>query len=144
MTAGDARAHLQADERRAIGVAVSGAACRDAAVQTMLLAHLIDGNTRDLADLRKSVARRDWPDVHRCLHRIKGSAALARCKTLVAAGKSLDSAAGQGNAAVVNTLLPRYAAILKEFNDTLEALRPGQCHRSSDQDSGASTSTNLT
>jgi HPt (histidine-containing phosphotransfer) domain-containing protein len=143
MTLGDASVHLKADERRAIGAAISSAACHDPTVRTMLLAQLMDANTTDLADLRRAVVRRDWPGVNRTLHRIKGSAALARCPTLVAAGKSLESAAGNGNAAVVNTLLPRYAAILKEFNDTLSALRPGRSHRSSEHDPGVSDSTNL-
>ncbi|WP_082926233.1 Hpt domain-containing protein [Cupriavidus sp. D384] len=143
MTPGGAWIHLVADERHAIGIAVRGAACHDATVQAMLVARLLDGNAEDLNALRKAVALRDWPAVQRSLHRIKGSAALARCNTLVAAGKSLESAAGQGNAAVINTLLPRYTAILKEFNDTLLALRPGRCQHAGEHDSDASTSTNL-
>ena len=143
MTSGRARPHLADDERRAIAAAVANAARHDVTVRAMLLTRLLDANLADLEHLRRAVCRRDWPTVHRSLHRIKGSAALARCNTLVAAGKSLESAAGQGNAAVINTLLPRYTAILKEFNDTLLALRPGRCQHAGEHDSDASTSTNL-
>lgn len=144
MSPGRSCVHLKPDECRAIGVAVASAACRDATVQTMIVTHLLDANDKDLAELRRAVARRDWPDVQHCLHRIKGSAALARCTSLLAAGKSLESAAGQGNAAVVNTLFPRYVAILKEFSDTLSALRPGRCHRPGDPAANAPASGNLT
>ncbi|WP_257993587.1 Hpt domain-containing protein [Cupriavidus pauculus] len=109
----------------------------------MLVARPLDGNTTDLQALRNGVALRDWPAVQRSLHRIKGSAALARCNTLVAAGKSLESAAGQSNAAVINTLLPRYTAILKEFNETLLALRPARCQYDGGHSRDASPSTNL-
>ena len=143
MTPGGACPHLAAEERHAIAVAVRGAACHDATVQAMLVARLLDGNAADLDALRKAVTLRDWPTVQRSLHRIKGSAALARCNTLVAAGKSLESAAGHGNAAVVNTLLPRYTAILKEFNDTLLALRPGRCQSAGEHTPDASPSTKL-
>ncbi len=124
MTLVGGHSRLSADEREAIGTTLANAARRDAAVQAMLVRRLLDTNAADLADLRRAVSRRDWPGVHRSVHRIKGAAALARCTTLVAAGKSLESAAGQGSAAVVNTLLPRYIAILAEFNDTLSALCP--------------------
>lgn len=142
MNTGTACIHLTAEERHAIGVAVRGAACHDATVQAMLVARLLDGNAADARALRKAIALRDWAAVQRSLHRIKGSAALARCNTLVAAGKSLESAAGQANAAVVNTLFPRYTAILKEFNDTLLALRPGQ-GGAGEHDLDAFPSTNL-
>ncbi|MCA3183767.1 MULTISPECIES: Hpt domain-containing protein [unclassified Cupriavidus] len=143
MTAGGTCPHLSAEERHAIAVAVRGAACHDATVQAMLVSRLLEGNASDLRTLRKAVALRDWPTVQRSLHRIKGSAALARCNTLVTAGKSLESAAGQGNAAVVNTLLPRYTAILKEFDDTLLALRPAQCQCADAHTPGASPSTKV-
>lgn len=143
MKPGGAFVHLTDDERRAIGIAIAGAACHDVTVQAMLVAHLQDANTTDLADLRRAVARRDWPGVQRSVHRIKGSAALARCSTLVAAGKSLESAATPGNAAVVNTLLPRYTAILKEFDATLSALRPGRGKTALPHDDGVPSSTNL-
>ncbi len=143
MTPGGACPHLAAEERRAIAVAVRGAACHDPTVQSMLVSRLLDGNASDLRTLRKAVALRDWPTVQRSLHRIKGSAALARCNTLVAAGKSLESAAGEGNAAVVNTLLPRYTAILKEFNDTLLALRPARCQCADEHTPDATPSTKL-
>ncbi|SDP76611.1 Hpt domain-containing protein [Ralstonia sp. 25mfcol4.1] len=142
MNAGRACTHLTAEERDAIGIAVRGAACHDTTVQAMLVARLLDGNATDASALRKAVALRDWAAVQRSLHRIKGSAALARCNTLVAAGKSLESAAGQGNAAVVNTLFPRYTAILKEFNDTLLALRPAH-GGAGEHGPDASHSTNL-
>ncbi len=124
MTAARARPRLAADERRAIGAALAHAARHDTMVHAMLVTHLLEGNTSDLAELRRAVSRRDWQAVHRSVHRIKGSAALARCATLVAAGKSIESAAGHGNAAVVNILLPRYTAIVEEFNATLAALSP--------------------
>lgn len=143
MIASRACIHLTADERHAIGVAVRGAACHDATVQAMLVARLLDGNAADARALHRAVALRDWTGVQRSLHRLKGSAALARCNTLVAAGKSLESAAGQGNAAVVNTLFPRYTAILKEFNDTLLALRPGHSQGAGEHSPDASASTNL-
>ncbi len=88
----------------------------------MLLTRPIDANTTDLAELRHAVERRDWPGVHRNVHRLKGSAALGRCPTPVAAGKSIESAARQGKAAVVNALLPRYVAIVTELNDQLREL----------------------
>jgi len=115
---------LTADECKAFGPALANAARDDPAVYDMLLVRLIDANTTDLAELRHAVDRRDWPGVQRNVHRLKGSAALARCPTLVAAGKSIESAAGQGKAAVVNALLPRYIAIVTEFNEQLRAIRP--------------------
>lgn len=124
MTPARARPRLAAEERRAIGAALEHAARHDTMVHAMLVTHLLEGNTSDLADLRRAVSRRDWQAVNRSVHRIKGSAALARCATLVAAGKSIESAAGHGNVAVVNILLPRYTAILEEFNATLAALSP--------------------
>lgn len=145
MSPGGARVHLTPEERTAIGIAVRGAACHDVTMLAMLVTRLLDGNAQDLADLRRAIARRDWPEVQRSLHRLKGSAALARCHTLVVAGKSLESAAGQGNAGVVNTLLPRYAAILKEFDDTLSALRQSRCacQCAADRHTGAPASDNL-
>ena len=122
MTSGGAGARLTAEERRAIGPALANATRRDAAMYAQLLKQLFDANRVDLAGLRRAIARRDWPAVHHSVHRIKGSAALARCTSLVASGKSLESAAAQGNAAVVNALLPRYAAMVTEFNDTLSDL----------------------
>ncbi|MBV8271446.1 MAG: Hpt domain-containing protein [Cupriavidus sp.] len=114
---------LTAEECRAFGPALANAARDDLAVYHMLLTRLLDANTTDLVELRHAVDRRDWPGVHRSVHRLKGSAALARCPTLVAAGKSIESAAGHGKAAVVNALLPRYVAIVAEFNDQLQKLR---------------------
>jgi len=143
MTSGRARPHLADDERRAIAAAVANAARHDVTVRAMLLTRLLDANLADLEHLRRAVCRRDWPTVHRSLHRIKGSAALARCGTLVAAGKSLESAAGQGNAAVVNTLLPRYVAIVQEFNDTLSALGSGARGRAGRHDPDTPHSTKL-
>ncbi|RZT31927.1 Hpt domain-containing protein [Cupriavidus agavae] len=116
------RHRLPPDELSAIGAALAEASRHDAALQSMLVARLLETNATDLADLRFAVARRDWPGVRRTVHRIKGAAALAGCTSLVAAGKSIESAAGQGNGAVVNTLLPRYIAILDAFNDTLSAV----------------------
>ncbi|MWL90688.1 Hpt domain-containing protein [Cupriavidus sp. SW-Y-13] len=122
MTSVGARHRLPPDERDIIGAAVAHAARQDPTMQAMLVARLIETNATDLQDLRHAVTRRDWPGVRRTVHRIKGAAALARCASVIAAGKSIESAAGQGNAAVVNTLLPRYVAILGAFNDTLAAL----------------------
>ena len=119
-----ARPRLAADERHAIGTTLAKVAQHDAQVKTVLLQSLLDANVVDAADLHGAVSRRDWPEVHRCVHRIKGGAALARCPTLIAAAKSIESAAGQGNAAVVNALLPRFIAIVSEFNDTLSMLFP--------------------
>ncbi len=67
-----------------------------------------------MANLQRTVATSDWTGVQRTVHRIRGSAALARCPTLVAAGKSLESAARQGKPAVIDALLPRYVAIVTE------------------------------
>lgn len=139
MTAGGTCPHLSAEERHAIAVAVRGAACHDATVQAMLVSRLLEGNASDLRTLRKAVALRDWPTVQRA----NAALPLMRCNTLVAAGKSLESAAGEGNAAVVNTLLPRYTAILKEFDDTLLALRPAQCQCADAHTPGASPSTKV-
>jgi HPt (histidine-containing phosphotransfer) domain-containing protein len=104
-------------------------------VYHLLLTRLIDANHGDLTDLRRAAKLRDWAGVHRSIHRLKGSAALARCPTLVAAGKSIESAAKYRKAAVVNALLPRYVAIVTEFNDRLRdlrsnALRAGRRQRS--------------
>lgn len=126
MTPAGGYTRLPADERRAIAKALTHAARHDATLHAMLVTRLIEANTADLAALHKAIARRDWPGVHRSAHRLKGSAALARCATLVAAGKSLESAAGQGSTIVVNTLFPRYVAIVAEFNATLAALCPAE------------------
>jgi HPt (histidine-containing phosphotransfer) domain-containing protein len=98
-------------------------------VYHLLLTRLIDANHGDLTDLRRAAKLRDWAGVHRSIHRLKGSAALARCPTLVAAGKSIESAAKYRKAAVVNALLPRYVAIVTEFNDRLRDLRSNSAPR---------------
>ncbi len=126
MTASGTPSVLTTEECREFGPALAGAARDDPAVYHLLLTRLIDANTSDLAELRHAAERRDWAGVRRGIHRLKGSAALARCPTLVAAGKSIESAARYRKAAVVNALLPRYVAIVTEFNDRLRELR---CNR---------------
>jgi len=123
MTRTGARRVLPRAEREAMGTAVANAARDDPALYRMLLARLIETNEADMANLQRTVAMRDWTGVQRTVHRTKGSAALARCPTLVAAGKSLESAARQGKPAVIDALLPRYVAIVTEFNDALIALQ---------------------
>ncbi|WP_454765750.1 Hpt domain-containing protein [Cupriavidus campinensis] len=122
MTPAGARRILPRAEHDAMGQAVANAARDDPALYRMLLARLIETNQADMANLRRAAAVRDWAGVQRTVHRIKGSAALVRCPTLVAAGKSLEAAARQGKGAVVGALLPRYIAIVTEFNDALLAL----------------------
>ncbi|SDD33825.1 Hpt domain-containing protein [Cupriavidus sp. YR651] len=106
-----------------MGPALVNAARDDVLLYRMLLTRLMDTNAADLANLRRAAALRDWAGVQRSVHRLKGSGALARCTTVVVAGKSLESAARQGKAAVVQALLPRYIAIVTEFSDALAGLR---------------------
>ncbi|TSP09388.1 Hpt domain-containing protein [Cupriavidus campinensis] len=148
MTHAGARRVLPRAEREAMGTAVANAARDDPALYRMLLARLIETNEADMANLQRTVATGDWTGVQRAVHRTKGSAALARCPTLVAAGKSLESAARQGKRAVIDALLPRYVAIVTEFNDALIALQaaaPGApAHAGSpDPGDGASPSSHI-
>ncbi|GAA7760724.1 MULTISPECIES: Hpt domain-containing protein [Cupriavidus] len=123
MTSSGTPSVLTTEECQAFGPALASAAREDPTVYHLLLTRLIDANHGDLTDLRRAAKLRDWAGVHRSIHRLKGSAALARCPTLVAAGKSIESAAKYRKAAVVNALLPRYVAIVTEFNDRLRDLR---------------------
>lgn len=122
MTPTGGRPRLTGDEHRAIKAALAHASRYDGAIQAQLATHLLDTNVVDVAELRSAARRHDWHCVCHCVHRIKGGAALARCATLVAAGKSIESAAGQGNGAVVKALIPRFVSIVAEFNETLTAL----------------------
>lgn len=142
MTRAGARRVLPRAEREAMGAAVANAARDDPVLYRMLLARLIETNEADMANLHRTVAMRDWIGVQRTVHRIKGSAALSRCPTLVAAGKSLESAARQGKPAVIDALLPRYVAIVTEFNDALIALQaaaPAACHPDPAEDTSPSS-----
>jgi HPt (histidine-containing phosphotransfer) domain-containing protein len=128
MTSSGTPSVLTTEECQAFGPALASAA-RGPTVYHLLLTRLIDANHGDLTDLRRAAKLRDWAGVHRSIHRLKGSAALARCPTLVAAGKSIESAAKYRKAAVVNALLPRYVAIVTEFNDRLRDLRSNSAPR---------------
>lgn len=121
-------------EHDAIGAAVECAARGDRALYRMLLARLVDTHQVDMANLERAAAARDWAGVQRAVHRMKGSAALARCPTLVKASLSIEGAALLERGKVVSMLLPRYLAIVTDFNEALLALqaaasRPGHIEK---------------
>ncbi|MDF3836011.1 Hpt domain-containing protein [Cupriavidus basilensis] len=115
---------LSPDECAAIGSLLDTLAGGDADIVRDLVDSLIETNRIDLDKMRAALEAGVWQCFGSGAHRLKGSARILECATMVTLCGWLESIAELDDLATAQALLPILAATVEHLEAVLTALRP--------------------